>query len=100
MKHALRQTANLPSQSLLVPAVYHRRKLTFTPILFVLPVGLSKWSLLCLNPVQLFLNFGHSAAPNPYNYVAALVLYETRGSVRGLNRWEIRVVGIVAEVQC
>ena len=32
--------------------------------------------------------FGHSAAPNPYYYVAVLVLYETRGSVRGLNRWE------------
>ena len=27
------------------------------------------------------MNFGHSAAPNPYNYVAALVLYGTKGSV-------------------
>ena len=42
MKHALRRTANLPNQSLFVPAVYLRRKLTFTPILFVLAVGLSK----------------------------------------------------------
>ena len=41
MKHALRLTANLPNQSLFVPAVYRRRKLTFTPILFVLPVDLS-----------------------------------------------------------
>ena len=41
-----------------------------------------------MNPVKLFLYFGHSAAPSLYNYVAALVLYETRGSVRGLNRWE------------
>ena len=37
MKHALRQTANLPNQSLFVPAVYLGRKLTFTPILCVLP---------------------------------------------------------------
>ena len=42
----------------------------------------------CSNPVKLFLNFGHSAAPNPYNYVAAFVLYGTRSSVRGLNRWK------------
>ena len=87
-KHALRQTANLPKQSLFISAVYLRRKVTFTPILFVLPVHLSKLSLLCLYPAQLLLCFGHSAAPNPYNYVAALVLYETRGSVSGLNRWE------------
>ena len=41
-----------------------------------------------LDPVKLFLYFGHFVAPNPYNYVAALVLYGTRGFVRGLNRWE------------
>ena len=45
---------------------------------------------LCLHPVKLFVDFGHSAAPNPNNYVAALVLYGTRGSVRGLNRWEYK----------
>ena len=88
MKHALRQTANLPNQSLFIPTFYLTRKLTFTPILFVLPVDLSKKSLLCLNPVKIFLYFGHSAAPKPYDYVSALVFYETRGSVRGLNRWE------------
>ena len=45
--------------------------------------------MLCLNPVKLFLCFGDSAAPTPCSYVAALVvLCETRGSVRGLNRWE------------
>ena len=42
---------------------------------------------MCLHPVKLFLDFGHSIAPNTNNYVAALVLYETQGSVRGLNRW-------------
>ena len=46
-------------------------------------------ALLCLYCVKLFLNFGHSAALNTYsNYVAALVLYQTQGSVTGLNRWE------------
>ena len=46
--------------------------------------------------------FGHSAppTPNPYNYVAALLLYGTQGSVRGLNRWQIQEVAIVAKVQC
>ena len=63
-----------------------RLKLTFTPIFFVLPVNHSKSRLVVLQPVKLFLNFGHSAAPNPYNYLAALVLYGTQGSVRGLNR--------------
>ena len=38
--------------------------------------------------VKLFLYFGHSAAPNPYNCVGAPMPYETRGSVRGLNWWE------------
>ena len=51
---------------------------------------LKKTPCLCLHPVKLFLNFGHSAAPNPNNYVAALVLYRTQGSVRGLNRWEYK----------
>ena len=40
-----------------------------------------KHALLCLYSVELFLNFGHFAAPNPNNYVAALVLYGTQGSV-------------------
>ena len=46
--------------------------------------------------------FGHSAppTPNPYNYVAALLLYGTQGSVRGLNRWQIQEGAIVAKVQC
>ena len=48
-----------------------------------------KNAVLCLYPVKLFQNFCHSAAPNPYNYVAALVLYYgTQGSIRDLNRWE------------
>ena len=34
--------------------------------------------------MKLFLCVSHSAAPIPYNCVAALVLYEPRGSVRGL----------------
>ena len=42
MKHVLRRTANLPNQSLFVPAVYLKRKLPFTPILFVPPIDLSK----------------------------------------------------------
>lgn len=56
-KHALRQTANLPNKSLFVPTVYLRRKVAFTPILFVLPrpVDLSKSYLLCLNPLKLLL---------------------------------------------
>ena len=58
------------------------------PSFSVLPVDRSKCALWCSNPVELFLCFGHSAAPNPYNYVAALALYGTRGFVRGLNRWE------------
>ena len=49
-----------------------------------------KHALLCLHPVKLFLNFGRSAAHKPYNYVAALMLYGTQGSVRGLNRWEYK----------
>ena len=55
--------------------------------LFCIPVD--HYALLCLNPVQIIpLYFGHSVAPNACNYVAALVLYGTRGSVAGLNRWE------------
>ena len=46
-----------------------------------------KHAFLCLHPVKLLLNFGRSAAPNPYNYVAALVHYATQGSVRDFNRW-------------
>ena len=33
-----------------------------------------KYALLCSHPVWLCLYFGHSAAPNPYNYVASVVL--------------------------
>ena len=43
---------------------------------------------LCLHLVKLFLNSGHSAAPNPNNYVAALKLFGLQGSVIGLNRSE------------
>ena len=50
----------------------------------------SKHALLCLHPVKLFLNFGHSAGSNPKNYLAAFVLYGTQGSVRGLSRWECK----------
>ena len=75
-KHASRQTANLPNQSLFVPAVYPRRKLAFTSI-YLVTTNRSIQAIL-----------GHSAAPHPYNYVAALVLYETRGSLEALNRWE------------
>ena len=58
MKHALRQTVNLPNQSLFaVPAVYLTTKLTIAPILFVLPVDLSKLSLLCLNLEKLLTVF-------------------------------------------
>ena len=88
MKHALRQMAYLPNQNLFVSAVYLRRKLTFTLIFFVLPVDHAKYVLLCLNPVKLFPYFGHSAAPNPFKYGAALVLYGTRVSVGGLNGWK------------
>ena len=56
--------------------------------LSVPPVDHSKYALLCLNPVKLFLYFGHYAAPNPYNDIGTLVLYGTPGCVRGLNGWE------------
>ena len=70
-------------------------KFTFTPIFFVLPVYHFKARLVVLHPVKLFLNFGHYAAPNPYNYVAALVLNGTQGSVRGrLESVGIQVVDI------
>ena len=59
---------------------------TFTSFFVVLPVNHSKARLVVF--VKLFLNFGHSAAPNPDNHVAALVLYGTRGSVRDLDRCE------------
>ena len=74
MPYGKRHTKYVPNQSLFVSAVYLRRKLTFTPIFFVLPADHPKYAL-CLNPVELFLYFGQAAAPNPYNYVAALVLY-------------------------
>ena len=61
---------------------------TFTSFFVVLPVNHSKARLVVF--VKLFLNFGHSAAPNPDNHVAALVLYGTQGSVRALNRWEYK----------
>ena len=83
MKHAFRQTANLPNQSLLVPVVYLRRKVTFTPSYSYYQQICPSNPCLCLNPVKLFLYFGHSTAPNPYNYVAALVLYE-RGAPLGV----------------
>ena len=57
IKHALRQTAYLPNQSIFVSAVYHRTKLTFTPICFFLPVDHPKYALFCLNLVKLFLFF-------------------------------------------
>ena len=47
VKHVLRQTAYLPNQSLFVSAVYLGRKLTFTPIFFVVPVDHTKYALLC-----------------------------------------------------
>ena len=97
MKNALRQTANLPNQSLFVAAVYLRRKLTFTPILFALPVDLSNYSFLCLNPLKLFLCFGHSAAPNPCNNGAAPVLFGTPGADRGLDRWEYECLALSPE---
>ena len=51
--------------------------------------------LLCLHPVKLCLYFGHSAAPNPQNYVAWLVLYGRSGLVSvGMG-----LTDIVAEVQ-
>ena len=64
--------------------------LTFTPILFVLPVNHSKACLVLFASRKAIPEFGHFAAPDPYNYVAALVLYGTQGSVRGLNRWEYK----------
>ena len=42
MQHGLHQTANLPNLSLFIPAVLSKKKPTFTPILFELPVDLSK----------------------------------------------------------
>ena len=54
-----------------------------------------KIALLCLHPKNLYLYFGHSAAPNPYNYVASLVFYCSLG----LASVGMRLVGIVAEVQ-
>ena len=63
----------------------------FPSLLLLIPVNYSKARLvLCLHPVKLFVNFGHSAAPNPNNYVTALVLYGTQGPVWGLNRWECK----------
>ena len=89
MKHALRQTTYLPNQRLLFCAVYLRRKLTFTAIFVGLPVDHSTHAL-CLNLVKLiFLYFGQlQLLLNPYNYVAALVIYRTRCYVRGLRQWE------------
>ena len=37
---------------------------------------------------QALRNVGHSALSSPCRYVAAIVLYEKRDPVRGLNRWE------------
>ena len=48
----------------------------------------SKARLAAFASRQLFLNFGHSAAPNLYNYVAALVRYGTQGR---LNEWEYKL---------
>ena len=53
-------------------------------------INTQKHAWLSFRPVNLFLNFGRSAARNPCSYVAALVLYGTQGSVRGLHRWEYR----------
>ena len=65
--------------------------------LYYVPVDHSKHALLCLNPVKLFLHFGHSAAANPYNYVAALVLHGTPGSDGGLNRREYKWLALSAK---
>ena len=46
----------------------------------MLPLNYSKARLVVFASCQLFLNIGHSAAPNPNNYVVALVLYGTQGS--------------------
>ena len=72
----------------MVSLIYFRLKLTFTPIFVVLTVNHSKARLVVFASLKLlFLNFGHFAATNPHIYVAALVLYGTQGSIRGLNRW-------------
>lgn len=87
-KHALRLTAYLPSQSYIIPleSISQTRVRRSPPsLLYYQSLQLR---LVCLNPVKVFLYFGHSTAPDPYSYVAALVPYGTPGFVRSLNRWE------------
>ena len=78
MKHALRKTAYLPNQTCYPHPSDLRKKLPFIPICFGLPVDhyqvriSKKYALLCLHPGKLLLYFGHLAAPNPYNQIAAL----------------------------
>ena len=81
----LTETAYLPNRTCVAASLISQINAYIHPNLIVLPVNYSKARLVVIN---IFLNFGHSAAPNPNNHVAALVLYGTQGSVRGLNRWE------------
>ena len=61
-----------------------RIKLTATPsfLHYQYQYITKKYALLRFGPVKLSLYFGHSAAPNPFNYVAPLVLYGTRSFER------------------
>ena len=56
--------------------------------LIVLPVNSSKARIVVFESRKAIPELCHSAAPNPKNYLAVLVLYGTQGSVRGLNRWK------------
>ena len=82
VKHVIRKTTHTSrTEPVLVQDQYLKLKLTFTSILLYNSYINQKHALMCLHPVKLFLNFGHSAARYPNNY-------GTQGSVTCLNRWE------------
>ena len=82
MKHAVQETAYPPNRT----CVWYIVSSISQYLLYYQQIT-DKHALLCLCSVKIFLNFGHSAAPNAQNYyVAALVLYGTQASVRGLNQ--------------
>ena len=104
MKHAFRKTAFLPNQACWsLCCISSRRKLTFTPIVFELRVDNEKVRpRLCLHPVKLCPCFGHSAAPNPHNYIASLVLYGPleAGIDRNMSVWHCRRSSNVGRAIC
>ena len=101
VKHALQKTAYLPNRTCVAASLISQIESYVHPNLIIIPVNYSKARLVvCASCKPILDFFDHSAAPNPNNYVAALVLDGTRGSVRGLNRWEYQWLLLSPKFKC